>query len=53
MEQHKTNGHKSSHTISPALIKRENVPANAHTHTDSVQFLHRAPAEEIFKDPPF
>lgn len=43
LEQHKTDGYKSPHTISPALMKRE--------LTDFVQFLHPAPAEEIFKDP--
>lgn len=25
---------------------------HTHSHTDFVQFLHPAPAEEIFKDPP-
>lgn len=51
MEQHRTNGYKSSHTISPAIIKRENVQATR-THTE-LHFLHRAPAEEVFKDPSF
>lgn len=49
LEQHETDGYKSPHTISPALMKRESV--QSHTHRDSVQFLHPAPAEEIFKDP--
>lgn len=35
-------------------MKREAVQPfiHTHSHTDFVQFLHPAPAEEIFKDPP-
>ncbi len=52
LEQHETVGYKSPHTISPALMKREAVLPLTLTHTtDFVQFLHPAPAEEIFKDP--
>lgn len=51
LEQHETDGYKSPHAISPALMKRETVQPLSHTHTDFVQFLHPAPAEEIFKDP--
>lgn len=48
LERHKTDGYKS-HTISPALMKRETM--QPHTQRDFVQFLHLAPTEEIFKDP--
>ena len=53
LEQHETDGYKSPRTISPALMKREAVQPHAHTltHSDFVQSLHLAPAEEIFKDP--
>lgn len=53
LEQHETDGYKSPRTISPALMKREAEQPHTHTltHSDFVQSLHLAPAEEIFKDP--
>lgn len=48
LERHKTDGYKSLHSTSPALMKRETMKPHSHTHF--VQFLHPAPAEGLFKD---